>query len=116
VDDDKELAMMNRIWISYDLGVDGDYEGLYRWLDAQEAVECGDSCASLQWKKDSRGLEEAIKSDLKKSVKLRARDRVYLIFQDQQKKYKGKFIFGGRKKSAPWTGYAVSGEAAVDEG
>lgn len=108
--------MANRIWISYDLGVDGDYEGMYRWLDKEEAVECGDSCASLLWSKQSAGNEQTIRSDLKKNVKLRSRDRVYLIFQDQQNKYKGKFIFGGRKKSAPWTGYAMSGESAVDEG
>lgn len=31
------------IWISYDLGVGGDYEGLYAWLDNNEATECGDS-------------------------------------------------------------------------
>lgn len=108
--------MVNRIWVSYDLGVDGDYEGLYRWLDAHEAVECGDSCASLLWSKATGGIDHSIKLDLKKAVKLRNRDRVYLIFQDAQNKYKGKFIIGGRKKSAPWTGYAMSGESAVDEG
>ena len=30
------------IWLSYDLGVDGDYENLYAWLDHKEAKECGD--------------------------------------------------------------------------
>ena len=25
------------VWISYDLGVRGDYEGLYAWLDAHDA-------------------------------------------------------------------------------
>ena len=31
------------IWISYDLGVRGDYEGLYAWLDSHGAKECGDT-------------------------------------------------------------------------
>ena len=106
--------MAKRIWISYDLGIDGDYDGLYRWLDAHEAVECGDSCASLLWSKAAGGIEHSIKLDLKKSVKLRNRDRIYLIFKDSQNKRKGDFIFGGRKKSAPWTGYTMS-EASADE-
>ena len=108
--------MSSRIWISYDLGVDGDYEGFYRWLDSKQAVECGDSCASLTWPPGRGSVEQAIKNDLKKSVKLRLRDRVYLIFQVQQQGYKGKFIFGSRKRSAPWSGYAMSEESAVDEG
>lgn len=36
-----------RIWISYDLGADGDYAGMYTWLDRHNAVECGNSMASL---------------------------------------------------------------------
>ncbi len=108
--------MAKRIWISYDLGIDGDYDGLYRWLDAHEAVECCDSCASLLWGNATEGVDYSIKRDLKKFVKLRNRDRIYLIFQDSQNKRKGEFIVGGRKKSAPWTGYAMSGESAVDEG
>lgn len=33
-------AMPTRtIWISYDLGVQGDYEGLYGWLDTHKARE-----------------------------------------------------------------------------
>ncbi|MGC8552544.1 MAG: hypothetical protein ACP5O7_06710 [Phycisphaerae bacterium] len=109
--------MANRVWISYDLGVDGDYEGIYRWLDNQEAVECGDSCASLLWdKKHAANVEHSIVQDLKQSVKLRARDRIYLICKDPKKGYMGKFIFGKRKKSAPWIGYATSGEHTVDEG
>ena len=33
------------IWLSFDLGVAGDYPGLYKWLDEHDAVECGDSVA-----------------------------------------------------------------------
>jgi hypothetical protein len=30
------------VWISFDLGVRGDYEGMYAWLDTHNAKECGD--------------------------------------------------------------------------
>lgn len=35
-----------RIWLSFDLGVSGDYEGMYAWLDDKRAKECGSSVAS----------------------------------------------------------------------
>lgn len=35
-----------RVWISYDLGVQADYDGLYQWLDEHKARECGDSVAT----------------------------------------------------------------------
>ena len=34
---------INTVWISYDLGIRGDYEGLYAWLDSHRAKECGDA-------------------------------------------------------------------------
>ena len=37
--------MKKFIWLSYDLGIGGDYESLYSWLDNHEAKECGDSVA-----------------------------------------------------------------------
>jgi len=32
-----------RYWLSFDLGLRGNYELLYAWLDAMEAKECGDN-------------------------------------------------------------------------
>jgi hypothetical protein len=37
----------SRYWLSFDLGVRGDYEALYEWLDALDAKECGDSVATF---------------------------------------------------------------------
>ena len=37
--------MESFVWMSYDLGVSGDYEGLYAWLDDHNAKECGNSVA-----------------------------------------------------------------------
>jgi hypothetical protein len=33
------------IWFTYDLGVGGDFQGLYSWLDDREAIECGNNNA-----------------------------------------------------------------------
>jgi hypothetical protein len=52
-------------WMSFDLGVQGDYEGLYRWLDAQGARECGDNLALFSF---------ASKKDLPAEVKARRRE------------------------------------------
>ena len=41
--------MNKALWLSYDLGVKGDYEGLYAWLDDHNAEECGNSVAFLHY-------------------------------------------------------------------
>src|SRR5262245_8598298 len=65
------------IWISYDLGVRGDYEGLYAWLDQHKAKECGDSVALLSYRY-SGVLVEALKADLGESVETNKRTRMYV--------------------------------------
>jgi len=100
------------IWLSYDLGVDGDYENLYSWLDDKEAAECGDSVAAFRYEY-MKDIEEEIKKDIQQYVALRKNDRIYIIFRDD-KKMKGKFIFGGRKK-APWSGYAIEKKGSLED-
>ena len=110
---DKEMEQI--IWLSYDLGVRGDYESLYIWLDFYEARECGDSFAALHYEY-KRNLESEIKKDLKESVNLRKSDRIYLIYEDDKSgKLKGKFIIGRRKRS-PWEGFAESYEEVSEDG
>jgi hypothetical protein len=102
------------IWISYDLGVRGEYEGLYAWLDAHDARECGDSLAVLTYHHDGTLLDK-LKADLKRHVTTDKRTRIYVIYRDQATgKNKGRFILGGRR-AAIWTGYAPSDLATVDE-
>jgi hypothetical protein len=106
--------MQSRVWLSYDLGIDGDYENLYSWLDSKEAVECGDSCASFFYSFRKDLVQELLK-ELKASVELRSKDRIYIISVRGNKIF-GKFIYGKRKR-APWAGYAVEpGEEIMDEG
>ena len=41
--------MEKTIWISFDLGITGDHESLYAWLDDHEAKECGNNLAVLSY-------------------------------------------------------------------
>ncbi|CAG0995272.1 hypothetical protein METP2_02874 [Methanosarcinales archaeon] len=90
-----------RYWLSFDLGLRGNYESLYEWLDAIEAKECGDNIATFITTK----TRDQIKEELSKILDEKA--RIYLI----DRKKGGQFIFGKRKVAAPWAGY---GEAMVE--
>lgn len=102
------------IWISYDLGVQGDYESLYAWLDTHGAKECGDSLALLNYEHGG-SVKKQLTTDLKKAITVDKRTRIYVIYRDAEtNKNKGAFIFGGRRE-APWTGYSPKGAGSVDE-
>jgi hypothetical protein len=105
---------MKLIWIAFDLGVRGDYEGIYEFLDRHEAKECGDSVAVFQYEFKRDPVAE-LKRELSDAVKFDRRSRVYVIFPDKAGKYKGRFIVGGRKP-APWAGYAASNLDEEDSG
>jgi hypothetical protein len=102
------------IWIAYDLGVRGDYEGLYAWLDQHKAKECADSLALLSYS-HSGALVDALKADLGESVEINKRTRVYVIYRDDRTNtMKGHFLFGGRR-APPWTGASGQGQEMDDE-
>ncbi|HZL26239.1 MAG TPA: hypothetical protein VFC39_06880 [Acidobacteriaceae bacterium] len=99
---------MKRFWLSYDLGLRGDYSGLYQWLDGKDAKECGDSIATFL----SDRTQEEIEGQIKETVGDDApRARVYLIAPAGDGKFNGKFLIGRRKSSPPWAGFL---ETAVD--
>ncbi len=102
------LSPLNRskkaVWLSYDLGLRGDYTGLYAWLDLHGARECGDAIAFFETETD-RDISEWLRQELSDHVKLSSRDRVYVIYHEGSN-IKGKFISGGRKR-APWEGYGL---------
>lgn len=96
--------MKSAIWISYDLGVRGNYESLYAWLDERDAQECGDSLAFLNFQ-HTGSLVASLKREIKRSIQATKSTRIYVIYRDSDtKKIKGTFLFGGRK-APPWTGY-----------
>lgn len=98
------------IWLSFDLGVAGDYPGLYKWLDEHDAVECGDSVAFFFYSIDrekENDIIEKVKADLKDSVVFRPGDRLYVVYRERTVsgcKVRGDFMLGKRKAS-PWEGY-----------
>ena len=103
--------MESFIWMSYDLGVTGDYEGLYAWLDEHEAKECGSDVAHFLFS-HTGDVFESLKAEIKDAVSLDKRSRIYVICINGEKT-KGRFIIG-RRKSAPWDGFGM-GEADDDD-
>ncbi len=101
------------IWLSFDLGIQGDYEGLYNWLDTHHALECGDSLAGLDYEYDTELIEE-LKKDIQEYVRTDKKTRIYLI-RPESGKMKGRFIFGNRK-NAPWSGYGQHIAQEEDDG
>lgn len=82
------------IWLCYDFTIGGDRQGLYSWLDKHRAKECCDS-AVIQYTFKEDFLAE-IEQDVRKSVKLSDKDRLYIIWTDETGKTRGKFLNGGR--------------------
>ena len=35
-------------WLSYDLGIKRDYNGLYQWLDTYKGIECRNNTALIK--------------------------------------------------------------------
>lgn len=62
-----------RYWLSFDLGLRGNYEDLYELLDNTEAVECGDSLATFVTDKN----RDQITKELNKFLDNTA--RIYII-------------------------------------
>ena len=106
--------MTKLIWLSYDLGIRGDYQSLYSWLDDHDAKECGDSVAFLSFLYEEGKFPEALKAELEEEVELDNHSRIYVVWKEKQG-VKGRFLFGKRKR-APWAGYGTLLEEVEDEG
>jgi hypothetical protein len=106
--------MQKAVWLSFDLGVNGDYESMYSWLANQDAKECGDSLAFFNYETHGDLVSE-LTADLQDAILIqRKKTRIYVMYRSDDGKVKGTFLFGARKQ-APWTGYGVSQEASTDE-
>jgi hypothetical protein len=95
-----------RYWLAFDLGLRGNYEELYGWLDALEAKECGENLATFRSTKTREQISQELSSILGSDRNVRA----YLISMRQG----GKFILGKRKAS-PWMGYSQQAVEAEEE-
>lgn len=106
--------MKRAVWVCFDLGVSGDYPGMYAWLDSAGARECGDNVAFVEYEAASDLLAE-LKRDLQEAVEIGKKSRVYVIYRSDEGKVTGAFLFGSRRQ-APWTGYGAAKEQeSVDE-
>ena len=108
--------MKQAIWLSYDLGVRGDYEGLFAWLDKWGAKDCGGNLAMLSYEFSGDSLTEALERDMRNSFEVDRNTRIYAVYRDREHdKVKGTFVIG-RRKSPPWLGSAPGvGSNDVDE-
>lgn len=93
-----------RFWICFDLGFRGEYDNLYAWLDRHHAKECGDGVATFVAASSRGKIARELEGVLGKETKA----RIYLIEHHRG----GKFVFG-KRKVAPWTGYA---QISMDSG
>jgi hypothetical protein len=105
--------MKHFVWVSFDLGVKGDYQGMYAWLDGKDAKECGDSLACFWFEHKNNDLLEDLKKDLRASVELdENKGRVYVV-RLMKGKMKGRFIIG-RRRNPPWAGFGATGDDSED--
>jgi hypothetical protein len=109
----EERAVKSTIWLSYALGVNGDYEGMYAWLDNQGAKECGSGVTYLQFTHEG-DLLASLKSEIEGAVALDKRSRIYVIYKKDEK-ISGRYLIGHRK-GAPWQGFGDKDETEEDLG
>ena len=99
------------MWITFDLGVDGDYRGLYAWLDAHDASGCGELVAVLTYPCEG-SLPDRLRDDLKNSIGIDEHTSIYVIYREPAtNENRGAFVFGGRRAPV-WDGYSTSRPAA----
>ena len=94
------------IWLSFDLGVRGDFEGMYEFLDARGAKECGDSVGAF-WFEYKKDIASELEKVLRTAVTFDKRSRVYIVCPSGKGKTGGRFIIG-KRKSPPWAGFGPS--------
>jgi hypothetical protein len=105
-----------RYWLCYDFGFQGPYELLFAWLDKVGATECGENAATFKSDKTREQIIKQLSPIIKKgctdggSPITSIQCRIYLISMEQG----GRFIFG-KRKVAPWHGYAKSTLDSGDE-
>ena len=105
--------MIAKIWLSFDLGIRGDYESLYAWLDDHGAKECGAGVAYLQYKYKSDFLTE-LRAELEELLEESRRPRIYVVHSvGKEKGASGRWLLGGRK-SPPWSGFGQGDSQEID--
>jgi hypothetical protein len=110
---DGDEFMRAFIWLSFDLGIRGDLEGIYQFLGEHEAKECGSNMAAFAFTYNG-DIATELTENLKNVVTFDKRSRVYLIYP-RGGKYVGKFIIGSRR-APPWSSFIPSQDNEEDIG
>lgn len=94
--------MKQKIWLNWDLGINGDYDGLYMWLDKHKAKSCGDAFAVVEFEAEFSPMADSLYASLINAVTLRKTDVIYAVYKEGNSII-GKFIYGSRKRG-DWFG------------
>jgi hypothetical protein len=92
------MAKKKIIWLSYDLGLKGDYSNLYLLLDKWKARDCGPNLAVFEIDNTygigarANDFIKRIKSEIKKKVNLKESDRIYAIWKEDNSGKMGRIL------------------------
>lgn len=109
--------IVKHIVLNYDLGLRGDYNGLYTFLDNLAAIEIGNcnTAFAMEFTKDEFDIIcEELKTKLSQAINIEKTDRIYVIVTDNECKMRGKFLFGDRRR-ALWEGYGIKKTEGFDQ-
>lgn len=110
--------MEKNFYINFDFSLRGDYKGLFKWLDKNNAEERGNGYALIKKydfpdneldgvtdpKEKSLKLVSYLRKDIKEVVKISPSDRIYLTFLLFETENLGGIFLFGNKQAPPWEG------------
>ena len=100
------IYMRQRVWLIYDLGFDGDYTRLYKWLDEIGAKECVMGGATFMFDFHNDDDKHEMFHELDSAIPINLQEnpstRIYAITKIGEDMV-GRFLYG-RRKTAPWFG------------
>ena len=95
----RRCVMRVAIWLSFDIGLRGDYEGMYAWLDEHGAVECGDSVAYMKYECED-DFPESLEQELRRAIEVTKKTRIYVVWREPPARSRGdsSLVCAGRRR------------------
>ena len=96
------------------MGVGGDYENLYQWLDDHKAKLCsnGTACFNYDFPENADG-DEMLKKDLLQKISTKPGNILYLVRKNNEQNVVGSFLYG-KRQAAPWVGFGSAVPQEMD--